>query len=238
MRQALGFAFAGCLFTGHRYSVCINKYHTIVVCLLSPLLSQERKMGITKILLRKLSSGVSAASGRGSKSHHGSADRSHPQQNQPNQDLLLDRLGGMVVLGSIVNEFCHRATQDPKLQPFFVGVDHRVLTAHQKRFFAMAFTSINKQKAEQSIRRAHTRLFAMGLSEVHFDIFIHHLSQTLRDRGFGEAIVAEAKAVVAPLREVFRDVSLEYRAARSSAAISSTTSEQGTMNLPQMTLGA
>lgn len=192
-------------------------------------------MGITKKLLRKISSGVSSVSGRGKP-----ADRA-ASRDEAEKEVLLVRLGGMVVLASIVSEFCHRATEDPRLQKFFAGVDPRALSAHQKRFFAMAFTSIDKDKAEQTIRRAHTRLFSMGLNEVHFDIFTEHLSQTLRDRGFGDAIVVEATAVVLPLREIFREVALGYSAQQSVMSATPPfpfTSENEVTNLQQVVRGA
>ena len=167
-------------------------------------------MGITKKILRKLSSSVSVVSGRSKPAADRDDACSNNQQDDPKKNYLLVRLGGMAALGSIVHEFCHRVTEDPSLQTFFRGVDPRALSAHQKRFFTMAFTAINYEKAEETIRTTHTRLFSMGLSEVHFDIFVNHLSQTLKDRGFGDAIIEEVTAVVAPLREVFRDSSLEY----------------------------
>lgn len=120
--------------------------------------------------------------------------------------LLLDWLGGMTALNSIVHEYCRRVIKDPELERFFEGVDPRIITAHQVLFFQMAFTKIDShQKAELVIRSTHQRLFAIGLSEYHFDIFSRHVEETLRDRGFCSLIVQEALGVIAPLRIVFEE---------------------------------
>ena len=125
------------------------------------------------------------------------------------EEYLLERLGGMVALKSIIQEFCRRVTRDRLLQPFLQDADPRVLTAHQERFFAMAFTKVDVANATIVIRRAHRRLFARGLCEEHFDVFVSHFAQTLRDRGFGAAIVEEALDILAPLREVFQNAAQE-----------------------------
>ncbi|CAB9502338.1 Cyanobacterial globin family [Seminavis robusta] len=157
------------------------------------------KIGISK-LLRRISGG-STEDGSGHtedsrRSSHSEQKQQEKQRQQEKQQYLLTRLGGMVVLGSIIQEFCRRAIEDERLSQFFAGVDPRVLTAHQTRFFTLAFTRPNREQAEIVIRRRHQRLFALGLSEVHFDVFTTHLEETLRDRGFGDAIVAEANAAI------------------------------------------
>ncbi|CAB9497402.1 whole genome shotgun sequence [Seminavis robusta] len=146
---------------------------------------------------------------------------------QPQEDILLNRLGGMIVLGSIANEFCRRVTEDPILKTFFAGLDPRVLTAHQKTFFAMAFTGTKKDVNEIiAIRAAHQRLFAQGLDHTHFDIFATHLAETLTDRGFRASIVDEAKAALVPIREIFRDAAEDYRSGQFMASLDNTQAAQ------------
>lgn len=127
---------------------------------------------------------------------------------------LLERLGGMVALKCIVQEFCRRVVQDPRLQHFFRGVDPRLLTAHQERFFSLAFTKVNVEGASKAIRTGHRRLWSQGLCQEHFDLFVQHLAATLKDRGFGEAIVQEALGILAPIREIFRQAAQEYKLAK------------------------
>jgi truncated hemoglobin YjbI len=125
---------------------------------------------------------------------------------------LLEELGGMVVLKSIIQEFCRRILKDPVFELFFQGSDmcpHQ-FTAHQERFFAMAFTDVNLPQASLVIRGAHRSLFEKGLSEDHFDMFLNHFAETLADRGFAEAIIRHASGILAPIRDIFEDAAEDF----------------------------
>ena len=157
--------------------------------------TMSTKESIVRRIHNSISSTFSVGSSRGGSSSFGHDNKT---------EYLLDRLGGMTALAAIVQEFCRRNMEDPRLRRFFVGVDPRLLTAHQKKFFAMAFTTIELNDGQDIILRRHESLFELGLNESHFDIVLGHLEETLRDRGFVDVIVQEAISVVAPLREVFR----------------------------------
>ncbi|CAB9497410.1 truncated hemoglobin GlbN [Seminavis robusta] len=142
----------------------------------------------------------------------GPFSRSQQQQHQQQEDgYLLDRLGGMPMLNSIVNDFVNRSGTDPRLIPFYEGVDYRILSEHQKRFFAMAFTKVPETAhLELVIKKRHQHLFVKGLNESHFDIMVgEHLVGALRDRGFNDAVINEATTIIAPLRKVFEKAAKE-----------------------------
>ncbi|CAB9498599.1 truncated hemoglobin GlbN [Seminavis robusta] len=129
-----------------------------------------------------------------------------PQQHT----MLLDRLGGMLALQSIMQDFSSRVATDASLAHFFQGVDFRVLSRHHKMFFAMAFTEApDSATLEDVMRRRHQHLFAQGLNEHHFDVVAGHLIDSLAARGFQEDIMEEVAAIMSPMRQTFIDLARE-----------------------------
>lgn len=61
------------------------------------------------------------------------------------------------------------------------------------------------------ISEKHKRLFAMGLTEEHFDIVAGHFVATLKHLGVGQAEIDEAVGVIAPLRPVFAQAAIEAK---------------------------
>jgi len=171
---------------------------------MTPKRKVKRSLSLTKLIRSVSGSKLQGSKKRSSFTGYMTGDQSNSTFDNP--VFLLDRLGGMAVLDSIVKEFCNRVTRDNRLQVFFEGVDPRLLIVHQKRFFAMAFTTVNEESAVATIRRAHHSLFVSGLNEIHFDVVVGHLKQTLADRGFSPAIVDEAIGTIAPLRGVFQSL--------------------------------
>ena len=58
---------------------------------------------------------------------------------------------------------------------------------------------------EDKLLKGHERLFQMGLTEFHFDIFVWHLTATLREAQIERTMVQEVIAAVSPLRKIFRE---------------------------------
>ncbi|CAB9498600.1 truncated hemoglobin GlbN [Seminavis robusta] len=124
---------------------------------------------------------------------------------------LLDRLGGMMALQSIVQDFGSRISNDVDLAPFFQGVDYKLVSSHQKMFFAMALTNAPDNEAmETTLRRHHQHLFAQqGLNEHHFDLVANHLMESLVARGFQSDILEEVATIMKPMRQPFLVLSRE-----------------------------
>ena len=70
------------------------------------------------------------------------------------------------------------------------------------------------------IQRVHRHMFAQGLSEMHFDVFVQHFADTLRDRGFSEAIVIQSLSILLPLRQIFREASQDMQKEMRNEAVS------------------
>ena len=126
-------------------------------------------------------------------------------QPQDEPQTLLEQLGGMVALASLAQEFCRRVSADATLQRFLDGYEVRAQKAHQKTFFAMAFTQVPDEMTIQIIKEQHMHVFEQGLNAGHFDRVLQHLVDTLRSRGFNDAIVLQAISNIAPLRTYFED---------------------------------
>ena len=137
-------------------------------------------------------------------------------EEQPKKEFLLDTLGGMAVLGSLVKDFEVRVRDDERLQPFFQGVDYHLVAAHQRRLFAMAFTEIptsgnDAEKMADTIRMSHARLFSsMAFSDLHFDMIVQHLADALKARRFNVTIIDQVTSTLAPLRNVFEEEAEKY----------------------------
>ena len=132
---------------------------------------------------------------------------------------LLDRLGGMIALQTILHDFVSRVASDDELAVFFYQDDNasknfKILSAHQQVFFVMAFTEMPKDTdaLECLILRRHRHLFAQGLNEKHFDRVVQHLIDALEARNFQSAIINEVIDVVAPTRDVFKAGAVEAAA--------------------------
>jgi len=71
---------------------------------------------------------------------------------------------------------------------------------------SIAFSSVPENfRVDDLILEKHQRLFEQrGLNERHYDIVLEHFEGTLKDLGVDQQVVAEARAVVAGLRAVFK----------------------------------
>ena len=146
--------------------------------------------------------------GTGNDSSEKSVEKEAPPAKK---EYLLDTLGGMAVLGSLVHDFEVRVLEDERLEPFFRGLDHRFLVAHQRRFFVMAFTEIgDPQVMAGTIRKAHAQLFYGGLSDLHFDMLVQHLVDSLKSRRFNAKIIERVTNTISPLRQVFEDEAEDF----------------------------
>lgn len=117
---------------------------------------------------------------------------------------LLERLGGEPALRAAVEIFYDRLLDEKSLLPYFEGVSIEKLREHQYNFMAIAFTNIpDDLDVIALITDAHSRLFAMGLDETHFDTVAGHLVGTLAGLGVPQMEIDEAVSIVGPLRTCF-----------------------------------
>lgn len=112
---------------------------------------------------------------------------------------LYERLGGET-LERTVYLFYDKVMTDPRLKPFFKGIDTKVLARHQYEFLMRA-TGGPADYDGPSLRDTHRRLvIEKGLNDSHFDAIIENLKKALEEIGVGYSTVEEVIAAVESLR--------------------------------------
>jgi len=81
----------------------------------------------------------------------------------------------------------------------------------------MAFTAFPEgYDVDGYMTKGHAQLTREGLDETHFDVVAQHLSGSLAALGEPPHLVAEAIAVVAPLRAVFKRNADDFKKATTA----------------------
>ncbi|HYO70891.1 MAG TPA: group 1 truncated hemoglobin [Archangium sp.] len=113
---------------------------------------------------------------------------------------LYEQLGGEEMVTRTVNIFYKKVLADPRLRPFFENMDMVRLEAMQRAFLSTAFGGPGAYSG-RDMRRAHTRLVARGMSDVHFDAVLGHLDSTLEELSVGKPLRDWARALTESLRK-------------------------------------
>ena len=120
------------------------------------------------------------------------------------QDPLLVRIGGSKTLETLVATFLELVEADVTLIGLFHGVHPEVLSLHHKRFLSISLNKIPEYSSMRTMINSHHRhLFAQGLDESHFDLYIQHLAASMSTCNLSQEHIEEALAIVAPLRKIF-----------------------------------
>lgn len=123
------------------------------------------------------------------------------------KDWLLNKIGGKHILHQAVDLFYRKLVEDPHLEPFFRHANVAILKWHQFNIMSIAFTQVpDNVNVKDLILSKHRPLFEQhycGLNETHFDIVLQHFCDTLTELDVDSNVIEDAKAVVAPLRDVF-----------------------------------
>ena len=109
-----------------------------------------------------------------------------------------ERLGGDAAIAALLDGLYSRGLADPLLAPFLVNIDMARLKAHQFAFLSQALGG-PLQYSVPNLAQAHAGL---PIEERHFDVFIMHLRDTLKEIGAAADLIAEVMAQVTPLRRV------------------------------------
>jgi hemoglobin len=113
---------------------------------------------------------------------------------------LYEQLGGETLVTQAVSIFYRRVMGDARLRPFFEGMDMQRQTAMQRAFLITAFGGPNAYSG-RDMRRAHERLVARGLGDLHFDAVLTHLDDTLAELGVNKALRDWARAITESQRK-------------------------------------
>lgn len=92
---------------------------------------------------------------------------------------VYDAIGGQRSVRTVVDVFYRRVTGDPKLMPFFEGIDLAGLAAHQRAFLSAALGGPDMYGG-RDLATAHA---GMRIDDAAFDLLTDHLTATLRDLG-------------------------------------------------------
>lgn len=111
---------------------------------------------------------------------------------------VYERLGGEAAVAALLEGLYVRALADPLLSPLLHNIDIQRLKAHQFAFISQAMGGPH-QYTGVSLVQAHARL---SIEERHFNGFVAHLEDALREIGAAEDVTAEIVSRVTPLRDV------------------------------------
>lgn len=98
-----------------------------------------------------------------------------------------------------VDIFYRKMLLDDRVAAYFESVDMDGQRAKQKSFLTMVLGGPNNY-AGRDMRAAHAHLVKRGLSDLHVDVVIQHLGETLKELGANEQQIAEVAAIANSVR--------------------------------------
>lgn len=112
---------------------------------------------------------------------------------------LLHLIGGHEQVATVVDNLYRKILADPRLAPFFAGIDMARQRSHMLRYLVAAL-DIDPFDAEL-LRRAHRRqVMASGLGDEEFDRIKALITETLSETNLGTEIVAEVGDIIESMR--------------------------------------
>ncbi len=112
---------------------------------------------------------------------------------------LYDLLSGdRHAMHSVTTAFYQKILADELLAPYFRGVDMDRQASMLAEFLAMAFGGPHAYSG-RDLRAAHAHLPA--LADMHFDLVVAYLANTLRECGVSDGDIATAAAVAETVRD-------------------------------------
>lgn len=114
-------------------------------------------------------------------------------------ESLYDRLGGEMAVMATVRTFYDKVMADPRLSPYFQGLDMAAQVKKQVAFMTMAFGGPHDYTG-RDMQTAHARLVQQGMGDAQFDAVLVHIEDTLRELGVSDREVAEVRSVVESTR--------------------------------------
>lgn len=112
---------------------------------------------------------------------------------------LFDRIGGVPGVTRMISQFYARVLDDPGLRPYFEGTEMFKLRHMQFEFFSAALGGPVRYSG-RTIQHAH---HGRRITRAHFQAFVEHLFETLKDYDLSED---ERYAVIARINTYVDDV--------------------------------
>ena len=97
-------------------------------------------------------------------------------------------------MDAAVDDFYRRVLRDQELAPYFGDIDMDKQHAKQKAFLTMVTGGPNNYTG-RDMRAAHARLVERGIGDLHVDLVIKHLGETLAGLGVAPELIEQVAAV-------------------------------------------
>ncbi|MGY1711252.1 group 1 truncated hemoglobin [Geodermatophilus sp. SYSU D00758] len=110
---------------------------------------------------------------------------------------IYERLGREHGIRTAVDDFYRRVLADPRLEPYFEGIDMDRLRVHQTQLLSQV-TGGPAAYGGRDLAAAHRR---RGITSEDFDRVVDHLTSTLTDLGVDDPTVTEVSTALAAHRE-------------------------------------
>jgi hemoglobin len=95
---------------------------------------------------------------------------------------LYDIIGGKLTVQAATESFYRRVFADHTLRPFFESADMKQLLARQRMFLTMLLGG-QSDYTGKALSAAHARARKQGLNDGHFDRFLKHFRDALKEVG-------------------------------------------------------
>jgi truncated hemoglobin YjbI len=105
-----------------------------------------------------------------------------PVEEEPMSDDLEGILGGPGNLALAIESFYKKVFADDTLRSFFETTDMAQLLARQRMFISMLLGGQDSYTGKD-IASAHAQARTHGLNDGHFDRFVHHFREALKEVG-------------------------------------------------------
>ncbi len=115
-------------------------------------------------------------------------------------ESIYARLGGEPAMQELVEVFYRKMLADERVARFFDDVDMDKQMAKQKAFLTMV-TGGPANYTGRDMRQAHQHLLERGLDDIHVDVVIQHLGDSLSEMGAPADIIATVKTVAEGARK-------------------------------------
>jgi hemoglobin len=112
-------------------------------------------------------------------------------------ESIYEQIGGTAAVGATVDELYARVLGDPRLAPYFAGIDLERQRHHMRAFIAAALGGTHTYQG-RDMAQAHAGL---GITARDFDRVASHLAGALRTLGVPTAQLHAILARVVPLRD-------------------------------------
>lgn len=121
-------------------------------------------------------------------------------QKRPNFTVILRKLGGVVGVRALVDDFYNKALESDDLKHFFESVNMKTLRKHQEDFIVSALSGTAYDG--QTLYDAHISLVRRkGLEAKHINIFIGIVDGCLQQRGADDELRAGIQSFLGDCRD-------------------------------------